>query len=203
MAAPRGVELDEGVAFTHHLTECGTAENVKTVLHHWLSRCRCCWLLLRNLIPKLVSYELLKRSSISVPSVLDTIILLSTALEEFKCWVSGDILGRAERGGHRAVHLGDGDLTVHVLVVLGRQLLPDRSKSLTVTTPWGKEHHEVRRATNKTLEVVFVQVSSSDSFISTSKTVAQQAGQQEVEQHSEAAHVLPTFSCRSESSNIS
>merc|ERR1712179_125141 len=115
---------------------------------HWLRRCRYCWLLLRNLIRKLVSYELLKRSNISVSFVLHTIIFLSTALEKFKCWVSCDILGRAERGGHRAVHLGNGDLVVRILVVLGCQLLPDRSKSLTLTTPWIKEHHKVRRATN-------------------------------------------------------
>ena len=39
-------------------------------------------------------------------------------------------------------------LTVHNLVVLPSNLLPDWSQSLAIATPGGKEHYKVRRPAN-------------------------------------------------------
>ena len=96
MAAPRSVELDEGVSRSNSFGKTSLSQNVETVLNSGLGRCSLSRLLIGDLVTELLIDELLEAGNVPLSPVLDPIVLLGSILEELECGISGDIIIRAD-----------------------------------------------------------------------------------------------------------
>merc|ERR1719323_2874749 len=92
VAAPRSIELDEGVSRSNSFGKTSLRQNVETVLNSGLGRCSLSWLLISDLVTELLIDELLKASNVPLSPVFDPIVLLGSIFEEFESGISSDVL---------------------------------------------------------------------------------------------------------------
>ena len=71
VAAPRGVELDEGVSGRNCLGKTSLSQNVETILNIGLGRCSLSRLLIGDLVTELLINELLEAVEVPLSPVLD------------------------------------------------------------------------------------------------------------------------------------